>query len=471
MSQTALPLNIIKTIFNHKLKVLFTFLSTVITVAIGTNMATPIYETTSDLLIKFGREYLYSPSVDSSRTPYNFFNDKGVINTEIQILNTLDLAEQVVIAVGIEKIYPSPPKKQGGGIKQRLTTFIVNKLKLFGFKKDTPSLTTKEPPDKQNKAAALAARRLRQETVIRGDTAANIIHISFTHSKPHIAAEVVNTLVELYKEKHLEAFSESSAAITFFKQQVATYYKQLVTSQRKFEAFQKNNLTFLPEKQQELLLKQRDILMKELFSNELEEILNNEPLFANPEQNLVIEKGKKELLSLKLEELELSNSYKKDTIRTGIIRKQIKLIEDFLKDMPDKRVIKIRHEKIKQQLKEVNKELLNLVLNGIEYQKLKSEVALYSERYQKYKKKLDDFLLNNEMDRYKINNIKVLQKAPVPLTPILPRKEMNIATGGIVGIILGVALAFGVEFFNNWRNSSSLEHNSIDTTKINPEEV
>ena len=52
------------------------------------------------------------------------------------------------------------------------------------------------------------------------------------------------------------------------------------------------------------------------------------------------------------------------------------------------------------------------------------------------------------MDRHKINNIKVIQKAPVPLDPILPRKGMNIASGAIVGAILGACIALCAEFLS-----------------------
>lgn len=240
------------------------------------------------------------------------------------------------------------------------------------------------------------------------------------------------------------------------------YYNKLLKSQKEFEGFQKENLTISPEKQQDLLLKQREKLKLDFFENELQVALKKEPLFANPERNEVVAKGKKELLRLKLEELELSDRYKKDTSKIITIRRQIELLENLLGEMPDKRIIKIRREKIKQQLKKVDKELLNLVLNGIEYHKLKDEVELYSERYQNYKKTLDDFLINDEMDRHKINNIRVIQKAPVPLDPILPRKEMNIASGAILGVILGACIALCAEYLS--KKSINLKNNQLEIT-------
>lgn len=213
MAETLLPLKIISTLFKHKFKIIFTFLSTVTTVTIGTYMAKPTYETTSDLLIRFGREYLYSPAVDDDRSPYNYFNDKGVINTEIQIINSFDLVKNVITEIGLEKIYPPPPQEQGG-IKKRIFNYIKKTLKSVGL--DFFSGKAPEPPNEQNRLAR-AARQIRQLLVVRGDLAANIIHVSFTHSNPQITADVVNTLVELYKEKHLETFSESSEATAFFK--------------------------------------------------------------------------------------------------------------------------------------------------------------------------------------------------------------------------------------------------------------
>jgi len=49
----------------------------------------------------------------------------------------------------------------------------------------------------------------------------NVIQVSFLHKDPQIAAKAVNLLVELYKEKHLQVFSNPQSS--FLEKQLAEY--------------------------------------------------------------------------------------------------------------------------------------------------------------------------------------------------------------------------------------------------------
>lgn len=47
------------------------------------------------------------------------------------------------------------------------------------------------------------------------------------------------------------------------------------------------------------------------------------------------------------------------------------------------------------------------------------------------------------------NNVRILDKANVPLWPIAPRKKMNVMLGGLLGACLGVAAAFFLDYLDN----------------------
>ena len=78
----------IRTVFyvikKHKWKILTLFLSTVITVAVGSLLATPIYRTTSRLLVKPGREDVYVSPTGGSPAVIGHSGQK--VNSEIAIL-------------------------------------------------------------------------------------------------------------------------------------------------------------------------------------------------------------------------------------------------------------------------------------------------------------------------------------------------------------------------------------------------
>ena len=66
----------------------------------------PLYEAESSLMVRIGREYVYRPEVGrteiASRTP----SLSEMVNSEVEILSSRDLAEQVVRELGVERLYP-----------------------------------------------------------------------------------------------------------------------------------------------------------------------------------------------------------------------------------------------------------------------------------------------------------------------------------------------------------------------------
>ena len=103
-------------VFKHKYKILMAFLAIVITVTIITFWLSPVYEATSSLLIKFGREYVYRSEVGDGNVPSTYFERHllEVLNTEMEILKSRDLAEKIITALGVENLYPdlvAPPEE------------------------------------------------------------------------------------------------------------------------------------------------------------------------------------------------------------------------------------------------------------------------------------------------------------------------------------------------------------------------
>lgn len=52
-------------------------------------------------------------------------------------------------------------------------------------------------------------------------------------------------------------------------------------------------------------------------------------------------------------------------------------------------------------------------------------------------------------DIMKVENVQVIDKAEAPLNPIRPRPLLNIAIAGILGVMLGIFIAFLIEFLDN----------------------
>ena len=312
--QASSPRDFLTILFKHKYTILMIFFAVVATVTIGSFLLPPTYEAKSSLLLKFGREYIYRSEVGergSDTRPLIPLNQEEVINSEIQILTSRDLIEKVIASIKVENIYPDlaeDPPKTVTPLEAAILIF-EKKLSVEGIKKS------------------------------------NVIQISFQHKDPHIAAKAVNFLVEFLKEKHLQVYSDPKSS--FLEQQLLAYEQRLKESQNKLEDFKQKYQVFSLEEQRTLLLKQRTDLdtifkaaqnqVKELqnklssLKNQMRTVSKDVPLYTETERYKIVDDAKAQLLSLQLKEQELLQKYNENTALVINVRKEIKIVQDFIK--------------------------------------------------------------------------------------------------------------------------------------------
>jgi len=63
--------------------------------------------------------------------------------------------------------------------------------------------------------------------------------------------------------------------------------------------------------------------------------------------------------------------------------------------------------------------------------------------------KLAEVLIDAVQQILNVENVQVIDAATVPDTPVSPRKVLNTAVAAVVGLIVGIALAFMFEYFDN----------------------
>ncbi len=188
--------NLLHLIFKRKTQILLIFGATVCTVAIASFMQTPMYEATAQILIRVGRENVYVPAAGDAGPIF----DKGDhITAEIEILRSRFLAEKVVMSLGPAVIYKD---LDGTG------------------------------PELLNRAVA----RFQKSLTVRGIRESNVINMSLKHTNPRLAATVINTLVDLYLERHLEVHKRRDPQ-GFFQKQYLLLKDQAKLAEEKLQAF------------------------------------------------------------------------------------------------------------------------------------------------------------------------------------------------------------------------------------------
>jgi uncharacterized protein involved in exopolysaccharide biosynthesis len=442
-------------LFKHKTKIMVVFFSIVITVTVGTFLLSPTYEATSSVLVKFGRENLYRPEVGDKGPVISLGqpNQEEILNSEIEILTNRDLMGKVITIVGVEKLYPD----------------LIGETYRDGV----------TPKD-------VAIIQFGKKLSVEGVKKSNVINVRFQHKDPHLAAQVVNLLLDSFKEKHLQVYSDPKSS--FLEEQLGEYRQKLKTSEDTLQNFKQTQGVYSLDEQRNLMLRQRtglDTTYKETQNRikELQEkslslkaqtrtLAEDGNTFANSEQGKILTDAKAKLLDLQLKEQELLVKYKEESPPVKDVRKQIQMTSDFLnaqeKDVTTKGRTgnlvyqEVEKERIKAeadlraqeaklaslgpQIARVDSELKNLDRQEKELQNLKRETAINEANYQVYVQRYEEARISDDMNSKKMANISIIQAASVPTEPVKPKKLLNVA----LAIVLGAVSALGAAFFSEY---------------------
>src|SRR6185437_15959085 len=153
------------TLFRHKWKIL-----TLTALGVAAAVLLPViwpqtYETEAELLIKYVADTSVptGPTGDGSRTTYVDPSGRNIINTELHILSSLDLAQEVATNVGAASIIGKPGSE------------------------------------------VVAAAMIHQDLRVDNPDGSDIIRIVYRHRDPTVARTVLTQVVKTYMERHARA--------------------------------------------------------------------------------------------------------------------------------------------------------------------------------------------------------------------------------------------------------------------------
>ncbi len=452
--------DLLTVIFKYKVIMITIFLTVVAVVTVGTFRTAPTYEASSEILVKFGRENVFAPTIASSQggSPilFNSSREEG-INSKVQILKGRNLIEKVINDLGINTLYPDITKKNPTP--------------------DSRGLTSLE------KAILSSEKGLSVEAIKNS----NIISIKFKHKDPLIAAQFVNKLVSVFLEHHLSIYKESGK-YDFFEDQVKLQKKKLGDSEKKLEAFKKQNSISSLARQKELLLVQISNLEVAL-SETKSEISNNEGELKSLRGNssaastrtvmgqetelnpMAMSAVRNRLSDLKLEEQTLLGQYKEQSMRVIDIRQEIEKAQKLLykeEQIYHNKAIITRGHNLnalksaaatqKKQLVEYRKQLNSLNSTELKLNGLERLFGINEANYQLYVGHMEEARISSAMDTQKFANISVVEPALPPLKPVSPNKPLNI----IVSIFLGAFAALGIAFLSEFLSHTFKNNDDIN---------
>lgn len=435
--------------FKHKYKMITIFVVLVGIVTAVVFSLPPVYEATATLIVKPGWEYLYHPELESRNSAITEDLDRPreeLLSSEIQILTSQSLIKSVVSSFGAGNLYPEMVKDMPRDL------LLANAVRTF--------------------EKSLFVGRVEKSDVIR---------VSFQHTSPEIAAEVVRRLIARFKDTRVTIFNDPQTAV-FLTEQVDGYHRRLQGLEAQREQF-KQRYTMFAHPEQQRLLAQRYMKVSaalEASSNQyvalqqkadalrrhLGSLKKNTPLQREVKRDGAVEKAKSRLLDLQLNEQKLLEKYKSSHPKIIGIRREIKKARAFLrreskvetevvrigksrtyeqleKDLfavaSDLQAEKARREALKTQFEKLDTDFQTFIRNEREYVNIQRQIEMVEKNYQTYARKTEQARISSEKDRQKIANIRIVQAADVPTKPIKPKKKASVA----IGVFLAVFASFG----------------------------
>ena len=444
----------------HRRFVALSFLGVFFGATLLAFLAPPSYQAHIKILVKRDR---LDPlvSADSSSPMPQIATDVTdmEVNSEVELIKSRDLLEKVVVACGLDNPagrYWSHGSRRAG--------------------------------DPQMLAAAVHDLQAALKVELVPKT--SLISVTYDAANPQQAAEVLNTLVSLYLEKHM-AVHQPVGTFEFFQKQTQQYAQGLAQAESHLVEFSRTQGVVSPEQQKVATLQKLSEFQAELkqtqasISETVERIENLETqsrtlpsrmttavrMSDNPQ---LMGQLKSTLLSLELKRTELLEKFEPTYRLVQEVDTQIaqtraaieaaeksQLREETTDRNPiyewvDSELAKARSElaagqaraeALSRSVRSYEVQASNLDQKQVLEQGLLRDEKAQEANYLLYQRKQEEARISNALDRSRIVNVAVAEQVAVPAVPSRSRPSTLLA-GLFAAIAASMAAAVAAEYFN-----------------------
>jgi uncharacterized protein involved in exopolysaccharide biosynthesis len=438
----------------------------------------PVYLSNCQVLIQDNRaQLLVSPDLQGSgpQSPSAVSNpvSEQDLNSERELITSL-----YMVRLALQDL-PVPPKyaRRSGLAIAALKSVL--RLPLAGYRilHSIPNLTPRD-------AWAMDVVRNLDATVIKRS---NIIDIEFHSHERGWTKDFLDRLMSRYLEFHA-TLSHDPQAEKFYAEQAKVLKDRLEQSQTSLRDFQlKTGIGNLDEQKRVLIARISDLQNTAAKTDAqvsgsqqqvsvIQSQLSNTPERIQKEsrsvQNLALQQLKPQVMQLKAERAELLSRYQPGSQRIKEIDAKLASAQSILdkenhlevnEQYTDVNPVwitmqtdlkqastaaasgKATREELDRQIDAANRQLSDLVTNGVELQRLQIQANADSDAYVAYVRKTEEARAARELNSNKILNVSVAQPPIDPVAPSFPSVPFNLAVGLMLATLFGAAAAYWAE--------------------------
>jgi capsular exopolysaccharide synthesis family protein len=337
---------------------------------------------------------------------------------------------------------------------------------------------TKKADDEAKVAAALAKEDplAPYASMVLGSLAVSpiansrLVDLKFTSTDPQLAADMANAHAKAYIDQNLEyKFSASKVATDWLSERLGEQRKKVEESEAALQRYKEEHDAVAVEDRQNIVVQRLGDLNsavtkaktgrieKEAQYNQLKSIQGTPAVESFPAvvANDYIQKLKSELGDLQRQQAQLSEKYgdrhpEMIKIRSAVQSTQAKLdleVSKVVQSVEAEYQAALAQERsLVGALDSQKGEALSLNRKGIEYSVLNREAESNRQVYEALLQRTKETGISGEL---KASNIRVVDTAEVPKWPILPRRQTDLTTAALSGLVLAIGLVFLFEYFDN----------------------
>jgi len=333
------------------------------------------------------------------------------------------------------------------------------------------------PPDRRSSFKPVtvteAASQLMGQLKAEPIKDSRLVRISIEDSNPTRAQLLCNTLADAYIDQNAEqVLSSTVSALDWLSNQLEELRTKLETSENSLYAFKKNHdiLSVSLEDRQNILASEISQITTNLTNvrtkrielkarrDQIKSIAESKDPLSMPiealNQSGLIQSLKEQHAQLRQQLGELSERYLDKHPRITEIKAKLDRVEEDIRrevsnvlaaiDSEYETSVK-NEEGLKANLKDLMNQAQDLGQKEIDYNRLKREKDNNERLYQLVMSRSKETDLSRLL---KVNNVRVLDSAMIPSSPIKPNVHLNILLSILIGLALGLGLVFLMEYLD-----------------------
>lgn len=443
-------------LLKRKALIISFFVITVSITALATFLMTPVYQSSAKLIID--KESSASP-ITGERTDYeNYMSQSMTFNTHFKLITSEPVIESLINTLELDK---EDEDLDINPITQVIQQFKDNiKLLLQVEKKE---LT---PHEKQ----LALMEKVKEKISIDQVRDTRLLTVNVKDKNPVLAADMANTLANKYIEFNLSNKMESSKqTLGWLNNELYELRKKLEQSEKEFFDYKQENKVFSIAGKQKMTeqkieefntryleARNRRLELDAKINEFTEHIKGNKGVSSirSLVDNPMIDNIYSKVVDLELEYSRQSKIFKEKhpkivQLASELSKSRYRLTQEIKKELAnlksERKVLLAREKNLEKNISGFEADALNTSSKELKYNILKRNVDSNQNLYDLMLSRLKESNILQTSDN---SNIRVVEKALVPVRPVSPNKKRNLLLGFVLGLFGGIGLAFFFEYMD-----------------------